>query len=71
MARLNALFPASIPLQGAQDFDLTPCSSGLCESIRHTVFSYIIGDEATVAQQQQMIQMRLLCWCDIPGYEQA
>lgn len=71
MVCLNALFPAVLPLDGVADIDLAPYSGGLRDSIRFSVFEHLMGNDLSDVQQQQAMQMRLLCWCDIPGYAQA
>ncbi|KAH6997208.1 hypothetical protein EDB80DRAFT_585506 [Ilyonectria destructans] len=71
MARLNALFPPVVFLQDEDDVDPTPHSAGLRDSIRFSVFEHLMGSEPISEQRQQMIQMKLLGWCDIPGYGQA
>ncbi|KAK7413187.1 hypothetical protein QQX98_007911 [Neonectria punicea] len=71
MARLNALFPPVVFLQDEYDLDPTPHSAGLRDSIRFSVFEHLMGHDPFSEPRQQMIQMKLLCWCDIPGYPQA
>ncbi|CAM1509133.1 Fc.00g028720.m01.CDS01 [Cosmosporella sp. VM-42] len=71
MARLNALFPASVFLEDDEDFDPSPYSPGLRDSIRFSVFEHLMGETPFAEQQQQMIRVKLLCWCDIPGYPDA
>lgn len=71
VARLNALFPSSVFLEDEEDFDPSPYSPGLRDSIRFSVFEHLMGDNPFSDQHQQMIRMKLLCWCDIPGYLQA
>ncbi|KAF7550407.1 hypothetical protein G7Z17_g5744 [Cylindrodendrum hubeiense] len=71
MARLNALFPPVVFLQDEDDIDPTPHSAGLRDSIRFSVFEHLMGSETLYEQRQQMIRMKLLGWCDIPGYAQA
>lgn len=71
MARLNALFPAVVLLGDEDDFDPSPYSPGLRDSIRFSVFEHLVGRDPNSEKQQQLIQMKLLSWCNIPGYDQA
>ncbi|RCI11745.1 hypothetical protein L249_7610 [Ophiocordyceps polyrhachis-furcata BCC 54312] len=71
MARLNALFPASTILRGTDDFEIAPYSVGLRDSIRFSVFEHLLSGEASSVHQQRAIHMKLFCWCDMPGYNQA
>ncbi|KPM38435.1 hypothetical protein AK830_g8137 [Neonectria ditissima] len=71
MARLNALFPPVVFLQDEYDLDPTPHSAGLRDSIRFSVFEHLMSNDPFSEQRQQTIRMKLLCWCDIPGYPQA
>ncbi|RDA93054.1 hypothetical protein CP533_0701 [Ophiocordyceps camponoti-saundersi (nom. inval.)] len=71
MARLNALFPASTILRGTDDFEIAPYSVGLRDSIRFSVFEHLMSGEASSVHQQRSIHMKLFCWCDMPGYNQA
>lgn len=71
MARLNALFPAFHVLAGPDDIDLVPYSTGLRDSIRFSVYEHLMGADAASEQQRRSIQMKLFCWCDMPGYIQA
>ncbi|PFH58908.1 hypothetical protein XA68_13057 [Ophiocordyceps unilateralis] len=71
MARLNALFPSSVILCGPDDFDIAPYSVGLRDSIRFSVFEHLMSDDMASAAQQRSIHMKLFCWCDMPGYNQA
>ncbi|KAF4963749.1 hypothetical protein FZEAL_10918 [Fusarium zealandicum] len=71
MARLNALFPSVVFLGDEYDIDPTPYSPGLRDSIRFSVFEHLMSEDPFSQQRQQVIQMKLLCWCDIPGYSQA
>lgn len=71
MARLNSMFPAVTLVDSTDDFDLSPCSPALRDSIRFTVYESLMSNNTPGPQQQQAIKMRLLCWCDIPGYPQA
>lgn len=71
MARLNALFPATALLEDDYDIDPTPHSPGLRDSIRFTVFEHLMSADPFSERQQQTIRMKLRCWCDAPGYDQA
>ena len=71
MGLVNCLFPAFIILNDAHDFDISPYSASLRDSIRFTVYEYIVGDDSYSDQKRHMIRMRLLCSCDISGYLQA
>ncbi|KAH6896873.1 hypothetical protein B0T10DRAFT_583522 [Thelonectria olida] len=71
MARLNALFPPVALLEDEDDHDPTPYSAGLRGSIRFSVFQHLMSDQPSSDQRQQAIKMKLLGWCDIPGYDQA
>lgn len=71
VACLNSLFPPFTILQDDEDFDPSPCSSGLRDSIRFSVFEHLMGDNLFSEQHRRTIQMKLLCWCDVPGYVQA
>ncbi|RDA87602.1 hypothetical protein CP532_3965 [Ophiocordyceps camponoti-leonardi (nom. inval.)] len=71
MARLNALFPVSTILRGAEDMEIAPYSVGLRDSIRFSVFEHLLSGEASSVHQQRSIHMKLFCWCDMPGYNQA
>ncbi|KAI5456422.1 hypothetical protein BGZ63DRAFT_458208 [Mariannaea sp. PMI_226] len=71
MALLNAIFPPIIFLESEEDSDLTPYSAGLLDSIRFSVFQHLMSDEPFSNHRQQAIKMKLLGWCDIPGYDQS
>ncbi|KAM6527955.1 hypothetical protein FALCPG4_008987 [Fusarium falciforme] len=71
MALLNALFPPAVFLEDQDDRDPTPYSPGLRDSIRFAVFEHLMSQDPFSQQRQQVIQMKLLCWCDIPQYPQA
>ncbi|KAF4589240.1 hypothetical protein GQ602_003129 [Ophiocordyceps camponoti-floridani] len=68
MARLNALFPASTILVGDDDMPVAPYSVGLRDSIRFSVFEHVMNQRAAAHRD---IRMKLFCWCDMPGYNQA
>ena len=68
---LNALFPSFLPLDSEEDIDPDPCSCGLQESIRLTVFNTILEDGWAISSQQQVLRMRLLDWCGVPQYSEA
>lgn len=71
MALLNALFPSVQFLEDQDDRDPAPHSPGLRDSIRFAVFEHLMSPDPFSQQRQQVIQMKLLCWCDIPQYPQA
>ncbi|KAI8673473.1 hypothetical protein NCS55_00667500 [Fusarium keratoplasticum] len=71
MALLNALFPSAVFLEDQDDRDPTPYSPGLRDSIRFAVFEHLMSQDPFSQQRQQVLQMKLLCWCDIPQYPQA
>lgn len=71
MARLNALFPTPASACNSDDFDLSPCSPNLRSVVRFSVYEFIVNGDCPTKQQRQAIQMKLLSWCDIPGYAQA
>ncbi|KAF7562373.1 hypothetical protein G7046_g1732 [Stylonectria norvegica] len=71
MARLNALFPSTVLLEDDDDIDPSSCSPGLRDSIRFSVFEHLMSGDPFSEKQQKMIQLKLLCWCDIPDYARA
>lgn len=71
MARINALFPSAIFLEDEEDFNPSPYSPGLRDSIRFSVFEHLMGDDPFSEHHQRIIQMKLLGWCDIPEYYQV
>lgn len=68
---LNALFPSFVPLEGEDDIDPDPCTPGLRESIRLTVFHNLLEGDWTLPAQQKNLRMRLLEWCGVPQYSDA
>ncbi|KAM0555963.1 hypothetical protein ACHAPJ_005942 [Fusarium lateritium] len=71
MALLNALVPPVILLVDEDDVDPTPHSPGLRDSVRFSVFEHLMSKDSFSKQRQEIIQMKLRCWCDVPGYPRA
>ncbi|KAJ4269630.1 hypothetical protein NW762_001298 [Fusarium torreyae] len=71
MALLNALVPPVILLADEDDVDPTPHSPGLRDSVRFSVFEHLMSKDSFSKQRQEIIQMKLRCWCDVPGYPRA
>jgi hypothetical protein len=71
MACLNALFPPNEIIDGPDDIDPVPCSSHLRDSIRFSVYEHLLSVDAFSQEKQKALEMKLFCWCDIPGYPQA
>ncbi|KAF4967532.1 hypothetical protein FSARC_4917 [Fusarium sarcochroum] len=71
MALLNALVPPVVFLTGEDDVDPTPHSPGLRDSVRFSVFEHLMSKDPFSKQRQEIIQMKLRCWCDVPGYPRA
>ncbi|KAI9147664.1 hypothetical protein HJFPF1_12694 [Paramyrothecium foliicola] len=71
MACLNAMFPATNLLSSSDDIDPSPCSPGLRDSIRFSVFDHLVSTDTFSREKQKALEMKLFCWCDIPGYPQA
>ncbi|PHH79579.1 hypothetical protein CDD82_2300 [Ophiocordyceps australis] len=71
MARLNAFFPPTAILAGYEDRDLAPYSVALRDTIRFTVYEHIMTGNSASEQQRQAIQMKLFCWCNVPGYAKS
>lgn len=71
MALLNALFPSAVFLKDEDDRDPTPYSPNLRDSIRFAVFEHLMSQDPFSEQRQQVVQTKLLCWCDIPQYPEA
>lgn len=71
MALLNALFPSAVHLEDSEDFDPSPYSAGLRDSIRFSIYEHLMGQNPPCEEQQEGIQLKLLCWCDIPDYDQS
>lgn len=71
MALINALFPPMVHLEDSEDYDPSPYSPGLRDSIRFSLYELLMGDGPFSKVQQEAIQMKLLSWCDIPDYERS
>ncbi|KAF5017013.1 hypothetical protein F66182_11129, partial [Fusarium sp. NRRL 66182] len=71
MALLNALVPPVVFLEDENDVDPTPHSSGLRDSVRFSIYQHLMSDNPFSRQRQEIIQMKLRCWCDVPGYPRA
>lgn len=71
MALLNALFPTVVHIQDSQDFDPTPYTPGLRDSLRLVIFEHLMGDGPFSPRKQEIIKMKLLQWCGVPDYEEA
>ncbi|KAG9251172.1 uncharacterized protein F5Z01DRAFT_739398 [Emericellopsis atlantica] len=71
MALLNSLFPSVTQLEDGVDVAPSPCSAGLCESIRFTIFRYILSPDAFSANKLKDIRIKLVSWCGMPDYEHA
>jgi hypothetical protein len=71
LACLNTLFPAFLPLEDDQDIDPDPCTTGLRESIRLTVFDSLREEPWLVPEKQAGVRIRLLGWCGVPQYQKA
>ncbi|KAH7146396.1 hypothetical protein EDB81DRAFT_883816 [Dactylonectria macrodidyma] len=71
MARLNALFPPFVVFQDEGDIDPTPYSPGLRDSIRFSVFEYLMRGKRSSDHQKLMIQMKLFGFCDNAGYAEG
>ncbi|RGP72680.1 hypothetical protein FLONG3_6688 [Fusarium longipes] len=68
MALLNALMPSAVLLGDEDDIDPTPHSSGVRDNVRFSVFEHLISKECFTQERQEILQMKLRCWCDIPDY---
>ncbi|KAF5676314.1 hypothetical protein FHETE_2194 [Fusarium heterosporum] len=71
MALLNALVPSTVSLEDKDDTDPTPYSSGLRDSIRFSIFEHLMSEDPFSSKRQEIIEVKLCCWCDVPGYPQA
>lgn len=71
LACLNTLFPAFLPLEDDTDIDPNPCTPGLRESIRLTVFDSLREEPWLAPERQAGVRMRLLGWCGVPQYQKA
>ena len=71
MALLNSLFPSVTHLGDVVDVAPSPCSAGLCESIRFTIFRHILSPDAFSADKLEEIRIKLFSWCGMPAYEHS
>ncbi|KAK5995492.1 hypothetical protein PT974_03900 [Cladobotryum mycophilum] len=71
MARLNALFPTVTVLERPDSVDISPCSIGLRESIRFSVYEHIMSNNPSGPKELRDIHMKLFMWCDIPSYAKS
>lgn len=69
MALVNALFPPVVHLEDSEDFDLSPYSAGLRDSIRFSLYELLMDSDPFSETKKETIRIKLLCWCDIPDYE--
>ncbi|CAH0037682.1 unnamed protein product [Clonostachys solani] len=71
MALLNSLFPAMVFLEDAEDSDPSPCTPGLRDSIRFSIYEHLMGENPFSITEKKALETRLLGWCDIPSYAQS
>ncbi|KAI6780775.1 uncharacterized protein J7T54_001083 [Emericellopsis cladophorae] len=71
MALLNSLFSSVTHLEDGVDVAPSPCSAGLCESIRFTIFRHILSPDAFSADKLEEIRIKLVSWCGLPDYEHS
>ncbi|KYK54714.1 hypothetical protein DCS_06674 [Drechmeria coniospora] len=71
MARLNALFPPFAISEAFGDGHLIPCSNGLRDSLRFSIYEHLMGDAPLSDARQRAVSIKVFAWCDIPGYPQA
>ncbi|KAF4986616.1 hypothetical protein FGRMN_10752 [Fusarium graminum] len=71
MALLNALVPSAVSLEDKDDIYPTPYSSGLRDSVRFSVFEHLMSEDPFSSKRQETIEVKLRCWCDVPGYPRA
>ncbi|WZH42467.1 uncharacterized protein QYS62_003463 [Fusarium acuminatum] len=71
MALLNALVPPVVFLQDEDDMDPTPHSPGLRDSVRFSIFEHLMSEDSFSPNRREIIEMKLRCWCDVPGYPRA
>lgn len=71
MALLNALVPPVVFLEDEDDMDPTPHSPGLRDSVRFSIFEHLMSEDSFSPNRREIIEMKLRCWCDVPGYPRA
>ncbi|KAK0382642.1 hypothetical protein NLU13_9948 [Sarocladium strictum] len=71
LACLNTMFPSLLPLESDDDINPDPCTPGLRESIRLTLFNHLLDAKWASLQQQKVLQTRLVEWCGTPRYDEA
>ncbi|KAG8670133.1 hypothetical protein FPOAC2_09475 [Fusarium poae] len=71
MALLNALVPSAVFMGDTDDVDPTPHSSGVRDSVRFSVFEHLISKDCFTQERQEVIQMKLRCWCDTSSYAEV
>jgi hypothetical protein len=71
MALLNALVPPVVFLEDEDDMDPSPHSPGLRDSVRFSVFEHLMSEDSFSPNRREIIEMKLRCWCDVPGYPRA
>lgn len=71
MALINALFPSFVHLEDSEDFDPTPYTMGLRESIRFTLYEHLLSEDPFSQKQFRTIKVKLTSWCNVPSYEDS
>ncbi|KAM0345389.1 hypothetical protein ACHAPU_006552, partial [Fusarium lateritium] len=71
IALLNALVPSAVLLGDKDDTDPTPYSPGLRDSVRFSIFEHLMSEDSFSSKRQEIIEVKLRCWCDVPGYPRA
>ncbi|KAM0216127.1 hypothetical protein ACHAQD_008041 [Fusarium lateritium] len=71
MALLNALVPPVVFLEDEDDVDPSPHSPGLRDSVRFSIFQHLMSEDSFSPNRREIIEMKLRCWCDVPGYPRA
>lgn len=71
MILLNTLFPTVVHLQDTEDFNPSPLSPHLRDSIRLSIYQHLMSQSPFSRENQEVIKTKIFSWCNISSYDES